>query len=308
MSEHAPAPWPDAPLHAALDAARITDAPVALSMGHCATYSLPSHGLVVRVGRPGTVEDARHGIRFARALTRFPFIVSPAPLPIKQPYLYDCCPVTFWPFLDGRDATDAMSAFGAALGILHTLTLDEHGLTAPLRRTLPSVAQARVHRFAASPNGTPERVDLAREVYREIEALVAELPNNDRTLLHGDAYPSNALVRNDGSLVLIDYDCAGLGPTCWDLAPVHVLAKRFRLGEARLEAFRAAYADHSDGLFSPAVIIATRIRELGVITWLLDRAGHNDVYAKELDHRLATRDDGGIAQWTNLKDLERLDA
>jgi Ser/Thr protein kinase RdoA (MazF antagonist) len=48
-------------------------------------------------------------------------------------------------------------------------------------------------------------------------------------VVHGDAHPGNILFAANGSAVLIDYECAGLGPACHDLCTlwIHVLATRF---------------------------------------------------------------------------------
>lgn len=48
-------------------------------------------------------------------------------------------------------------------------------------------------------------------------------------VVHGDAHPGNVLFAANGSAVLIDYECAGLGPACYDLCTlwIHVLATRF---------------------------------------------------------------------------------
>jgi aminoglycoside phosphotransferase (APT) family kinase protein len=38
------------------------------------------------------------------------------------------------------------------------------------------------------------------------------------TLLHGDLWPSNLLVEGDGTIRLIDWDHAGVGPAAYDLS------------------------------------------------------------------------------------------
>lgn len=58
------------------------------------------------------------------------------------------------------------------------------------------------------------------------EALVR---SGGHAVVHGDAHPGNVLFAATGSAVLIDYECAGLGPACYDLCTlwIHVLATRF---------------------------------------------------------------------------------
>lgn len=69
-------------------------------------------------------------------------------------------------------------------------------------------------------------VDLAALYRRGVQAL-------DRTsrgaVVHGDAHPGNILFSATQSAILIDYECAGLGPPCCDLCTLWIfaLATRF---------------------------------------------------------------------------------
>lgn len=46
---------------------------------------------------------------------------------------------------------------------------------------------------------------------------------------HGDAHPGNILLSTTGAAILIDYECAGLGPACYDLCTlwIQAFASRF---------------------------------------------------------------------------------
>lgn len=46
---------------------------------------------------------------------------------------------------------------------------------------------------------------------------------------HGDAHPGNILFSTTGAAILIDYECAGLGPACYDLCTlwIQAFASRF---------------------------------------------------------------------------------
>lgn len=48
-------------------------------------------------------------------------------------------------------------------------------------------------------------------------------------VVHGDAHPGNILFSATDTAILIDYECAGLGPACYDLCMlgIHVVASRF---------------------------------------------------------------------------------
>jgi hypothetical protein len=50
-----------------------------------------------------------------------------------------------------------------------------------------------------------------------------------QAVVHGDAHPGNILFSATNTAILIDYECAGLGPACYDLCTlwIHVLATHF---------------------------------------------------------------------------------
>lgn len=50
-----------------------------------------------------------------------------------------------------------------------------------------------------------------------------------RVVQHGDAHPGNILFSSANTAVLIDFECAGLGPACYDLSMlwIHVFTSRF---------------------------------------------------------------------------------
>jgi Phosphotransferase enzyme family len=52
---------------------------------------------------------------------------------------------------------------------------------------------------------------------------------SQHAIVHGDAHPGNILFSATGTAILIDYECAGSGPACYDLCTlwIHVLASRF---------------------------------------------------------------------------------
>jgi hypothetical protein len=72
-----------------------------------------------------------------------------------------------------------------------------------------------------------EAIDLGRLYARGLQAL---LHCSSKALVqHGDAHPGNILFSTTNTAVLIDYECAGLGPACYDLSMlwIHVLASQF---------------------------------------------------------------------------------
>ena len=78
----------------------------------------------------------------------------------------------------------------------------------------------------------------------ESEAVFAE-PGSMLAFSHGDPAPSNALVRADGTIVLIDFEYAGARHRGYDIAAWHVLCP---LDEALLDALHAGYGVEIDEL------------------------------------------------------------
>ncbi|XXY51970.1 phosphotransferase [Sorangium sp. So ce269] len=72
-----------------------------------------------------------------------------------------------------------------------------------------------------------EAVDL-RRIYAYGHQAVRRCANN-QVVQHGDAHPGNILFSTANTAVLIDYECAGLAPACYDLSMlwIHVLASQF---------------------------------------------------------------------------------
>ncbi len=72
-----------------------------------------------------------------------------------------------------------------------------------------------------------EDVDLRQLYARGLQAL--RRCSSKGVVQHGDTHPGNILFTATNTAVLIDYECAGLGPACFDLSMlwIHVLASQF---------------------------------------------------------------------------------
>jgi Phosphotransferase enzyme family len=270
-----------------------------VGVGHCGGYRIPEHRIFIRVGRPGTEVQSMRAVEFGRRLQGMAPVISPLNLSsIEQPIRCAGAPVTVWPLLPIVERPVNFRLFGETLRALHDLSKEDAGIDFPISRTPIAVAQSRVSRFATAPMA--DRVSLADidDVYREIDVTLDDLsPDLPRRVVHGDAYPENFVSVVGGGAVLIDYDSAGLGPTYWDLAPVEVLHRRFGLESAAANAFFDGYGSERDPRDDERFWQIVRARELGVITAILDRAGHDPDWAEELRRRLATRFDAAT-NWT----------
>jgi len=70
-------------------------------------------------------------------------------------------------------------------------------------------------------------IDLKRLYACGLQAL--NRCSSKAVVQHGDAHPGNILFSSTNTAVLIDYECAGLGPACYDLSMlwIHVFASQF---------------------------------------------------------------------------------
>lgn len=113
---------------------------------------------------------------------------------------------------------ESLTRLGACLGKLHALVPDaeagQDGKKLPDSRLAPprgSLSPYEGRLVPAELRGFNER---SLETIRRMREAAPGLPV---ALLHGDCWPRNAVVSMDGTLVLVDWDGAGLGPAVLDL-------------------------------------------------------------------------------------------
>ncbi len=87
-------------------------------------------------------------------------------------------------------------------------------------------------------------------------------------------------------LLLIDFDVVARGPMEWDLVPNLVTYRRFGLSDAEYDAFSSAYG--YDLRASPDVATFVALRELGMVTWLLQQYGTSSAIDAEIHLRVRT--------------------
>lgn len=132
----------------------------------------------------------------------------------------------FWrafDWLSGRSFTPStpreVAAAGRVLGSLHraSTSVAPEGLrryaslTDALEQTLAAIAQTAPEAFAS----LAPVVERARRLYPVVRAFDEAQPV---VLLHGDFGWRNLLMRDDGTLVLLDFERAAVGPVWLDLA------------------------------------------------------------------------------------------
>ena len=111
---------------------------------------------------------------------------------------------------------------------------------------------------------------LGEELHRRVEALSeywAGLSDEGRrrVLIHGDAFPTNAVRRDDGTLALVDLDYLGVGPPEVDLSAVLLQYERHDLEPDVRERIHDTYDGSVNDRLLARVFAADEVIEL---VWL----------------------------------------
>ncbi|MYB04495.1 MAG: phosphotransferase [Acidimicrobiaceae bacterium] len=111
---------------------------------------------------------------------------------------------------------------------------------------------------------------LGDELHRRVEALSeywASLSGEERrrVLIHGDAFPTNAVRRDDGTLALVDLDYLGVGPPEVDLSAVLLQYERHDLEPDVRERIHDTYDGSVNDRLLARVYAADEVIEL---VWL----------------------------------------
>jgi Ser/Thr protein kinase RdoA (MazF antagonist) len=125
-------------------------------------------------------------------------------------------------FVDGKpipSTPDAFHQIGKTLGALHALDYRSANPPVPISKLVPKREVA----YALSEL-TPVRGKVPyslRPRFDFIENSLQELPDCEalpKVFIHSDCHPGNGAQREDGTIVLYDWQDAGLGPAVIDLA------------------------------------------------------------------------------------------
>ena len=126
--------------------------------------------------------------------------------------------LTYMPGEPADFSPQCLMWLGACLGELHALTVDapeeQNGARLPDSRLTPPKDSL------LSYEGRPVPAELRGIYARALEAIRRmreAAPGLPAALLHGDCWPRNAVVSEDGVLVLVDWDGTGRGPAVLDL-------------------------------------------------------------------------------------------
>ena len=115
--------------------------------------------------------------------------------------------------------------------------------------------------------------------------------------IHGDCHRGNLLLAEDKTLYLLDYEHVATGPLVWDLMPTALAHDRFGLPLSTYEEFVSGYG--VDPRSDPAYFEVKALRELTMVTWLMQNRHSSKKIEAEVLHRLHTFLSGDQkSQWT----------
>ena len=253
-----------------------------MRIGSKAVYHL-AVPVVVRVSRKGVdLDEARRTVAVARWLERVDYPAVRA-IEMNQPIEIDGHAVTFWRSVSGDGDRYATTAEVAQV------LADLHALSAPGCLDLPMLA----------PFGNADCLIAANEwlspgdrafLTENLTALQDSYARLDFALLpgviHGDANVGNVLHDRDGNPVVIDLDGFAIGPREWDLALTAIYYDSF--GWHTRDEYETFVRVYGFDIMQWAGYPTMRaVREILMVTWLIQQAGDHPPAAAEAAKRIA---------------------
>ncbi len=110
------------------------------------------------------------------------------------------------------------------------------------------------------------RLDLLRGAWVDLPAGMSD------AVIHGDAWPGNVAVLDDGTALLLDFECTSVGPPEWEVTSTAVSRGTFgELAEADYRALCRAYGDADVQCWSRYPVLPDA-RELSLVCFALQSA------------------------------------
>ena len=266
-----------------------------LRFGENAIYRLSRHPIVVRIARSATfLPDVQKELNVAKWLASVDLpAVRPAEV-ARQPLVVNGQVVSFWELIPE-------SGESATVVDLARLLRRLHGLPPPDWFTLPALEPFRRidHRLEHARGISTGDQRFLRDLYARLrerfETVSFVLPTS---VIHGDAQTSNLIRHIDGSVRLSDLDPCMVGPPEWDLTLTALYYGRLQWhSEEEYRAFADTYG--FDVLRWPGFEVLADIRELRMVTWLMQNIEETPAIAAEVRRRLVTLRDGIVPRGWN---------
>jgi aminoglycoside phosphotransferase (APT) family kinase protein len=263
-----------------------------MRLGENALFLLPRTQVVVRIARSMDYwADATKEVHVAQWLDSIAFPAAELH-PVPQPVDVSGHPVTFWRFIVGRpgDRED--------LGTLGRILRRLHGTARPIAFDLPDEdILGRVEsRILAAPVAEADKRFLT-ERFRELKGAVAQLRFPlEPAPTHGDAHSENLMIRDDGQVLLIDFERFAWGQPEWDLAMTateYITAGWW--SESEYKGFADAYG--FDVMTWDGFDVLRAVHELKMTTWLMQNVQESQEIAAEYANRMQTLRTGRTSGW-----------
>jgi aminoglycoside phosphotransferase (APT) family kinase protein len=255
-------------------------------LGEHAVFRLRS-AMVARVARTDAyAADAEREVAVARWLGSAGFPAARA-VNVDQPVRVDGSVVTF---LESVSEVTEYATVAEVAEVVRRL----HALDAPEKLELPRLRPfARVERRIAGGHLSSEDQTFLskrmRSLRKDFDDLDFVLPVG---AIHGDASIGNVLRDRRGEPVLVDLDGFAIGPREWDLTLTATYYDSFGWhSREEYETFVAVYG--FDVMDWPGFETLRSIRELIMVTWLSQKARHDEEVAAELGRRIQDLRTGG---------------
>ncbi|WP_433655342.1 phosphotransferase enzyme family protein [Nocardia sp. CA-128927] len=253
----------------------------AIRDGSHAIYRL-ADDVVARIGRLGSIDDARRELRISQWLNDSGIPTVEAETSLTQPVIVAGRPVTWWRLIpDHRPSTP---------GELGSMLRALHALSQPTEFELPAYDP-----FA----GLRERIDTAGMLdqddrtwllqhYTRLRGQYGNLPNIiSPCVIHGDAWQGNLVVPPSGIPTVLDLDKMSIGRREWDLTQLGVDYTDFsRVPLDDYRAFVVSYGGY-DVTEWPGFRVLADIQELRWVAFAVAQSIGNGNAAAQAKHRIA---------------------
>ena len=266
-----------------------------IRLGENAVYRLRT-AIVARVARSTERRpDAQRELGVARWLADVD-IPAIRPLSVPQPIEADGRVVTFWESAADGEDYGSTAELGAILRQLHTQETPSELALPPLRLF------DRVVRRIDGVSGVSDEDrsflrDRAAQFITAYDRLVFELPSG---VIHGDANVGNLLRDRHGRALLMDLDGFAEGPREWDLIQTAIFYDRFGW-HTRTEYGQFVESYGYDLLEWSGYPVLRDIRELFMVTWLMQNVAGSEASAAEFVKRMRSLRVGSVpTDWDPL--------